>query len=80
MLTRQRLRLAAPTSLLFLFILVYTGMHVLTWTLIRYRLPVDAILLIFTGLALSAISSRLLRIGYTYFPHRFYQFEHLWER
>jgi hypothetical protein len=38
---------------------VYTLIHVLTWTLIRYRLPVDAILVIFAGLALVDLASRV---------------------
>lgn len=33
-------------SLLLLFAIVYTGIHLATWTLIRYRLPVDVVLLI----------------------------------
>lgn len=44
--------LASPFFLLYLFMLIYTGIHVLTWTLIRYRLPIDAILVIFAALAL----------------------------
>lgn len=43
--------LASPFTLVFLFILVYTGLHLLTWTLVRYRLPVDALLMVFAGLA-----------------------------
>ena len=43
-------RLASPFMLVYLFLLVYTGIHVLTWTLIRYRLPLDAFLVIFAGL------------------------------
>ncbi len=38
--------------LLMTFCLEYTLIHVLTWTLIRYRLPVDAVLIIFAGLGL----------------------------
>ncbi|MCI0519387.1 MAG: glycosyltransferase family 39 protein [Chloroflexi bacterium] len=34
------------------FMTAYTGIHLLTWALIRYRLPVDAVLLLFAGLAL----------------------------
>jgi hypothetical protein len=45
-------RLASPFTLVYLFLLVYTGIHVLTWTLIRYRLPLDAFLVIFAGLTL----------------------------
>lgn len=44
--------LASPFTLIYLFILVYTGIHVFTWTLVRYRLPIDAFLTIFAGLAL----------------------------
>ena len=48
-----------PALLLLLFAGVYTAVHVLTWTLIRYRLPVDAIMLIFAAIALLEI--RMLR-------------------
>lgn len=37
--------------LLVLFTGVYSLIHLLTWALIRYRLPVDAVLLIFAGLS-----------------------------
>jgi 4-amino-4-deoxy-L-arabinose transferase-like glycosyltransferase len=53
--------LASPKFLLVLFALVYTGVHVLTWTLVRYRLPVDAVLLVFAGLALDAIAVYLFQ-------------------
>ena len=53
-------RLASPFTLLYLFMLVYTGIHVLTWTLIRYRLPVDVILVIFAGVALVDIVERVM--------------------
>jgi len=51
--------LLPQTLLLYLFVVVYTGIHVLTWTLIRYRLPVDAVLLVFAGAALVDLQSRL---------------------
>jgi 4-amino-4-deoxy-L-arabinose transferase-like glycosyltransferase len=44
-------------SLLYLFIAVYTLIHLLSWALIRYRLPVDAILLIFAALPIAKIFS-----------------------
>jgi len=47
-----RVWLASPFALVYLFILVYTGIHVLTWTLVRYRLPIDAFLLMFAALAI----------------------------
>lgn len=43
--------LSSPFALVFLFILVYTGLHLLTWTLVRYRLPVDALLMVFAGVS-----------------------------
>jgi len=52
--------LASPFTLLYLFMLVYTGIHVLTWTLIRYRIPVDVILVIFAGYALVDLLERVL--------------------
>ncbi len=44
--------ISSPFFLLYFFIIIYTGIHVLTWTLIRYRLPVDAVLVIFAGIAI----------------------------
>jgi hypothetical protein len=38
---------------------IYTTIHLLTWTLVRYRLPVDAILIIFAGLALVELARRI---------------------
>ncbi len=40
---------AAPGVLLLLFIVVYSAIHLLSWALIRYRLPVDALGLIFAA-------------------------------
>ncbi|MBK9925989.1 MAG: glycosyltransferase family 39 protein [Anaerolineales bacterium] len=51
--------LLSPQGLLMLFALVYSGAHILTWTLIRYRLPVDAVLIPFAGLALYDVAQRL---------------------
>jgi hypothetical protein len=55
-LSRVRWRDFAP---LYLFVAAYAGVHLLSWALIRYRLPVDAVLLVFAGLALSTLSARL---------------------
>ena len=38
-----------PCVLLLLFIAVYSAIHLLSWALIRYRLPVDAVALIFAA-------------------------------
>lgn len=53
--------LLSPEGLLMLFTVVYSGVHILTWTLIRYRLPVDAGLIPFAGLALVDIARRFFR-------------------
>jgi 4-amino-4-deoxy-L-arabinose transferase-like glycosyltransferase len=53
-------KLRSPASLMLLVSLLYTGMHLLTWALVRYRLPVDAMLLIFAGLALVDLWDRLV--------------------
>jgi len=53
--------IVSPISILFIFILVYSTIHLLSWTLIRYRLPVDAILLLFAGFAISDISTRVVK-------------------
>lgn len=58
--TSWRERLASPFTLLYLFMLVYAGIHVLTWTLIRYRIPVDVILVIFAGYGLLDLAERIL--------------------
>lgn len=39
-------------KILLIFCIVYSGIHILTWALIRYRLPVDAILLVFAAIGL----------------------------
>jgi hypothetical protein len=48
--------------ILYLFILVYTTIHLLTWTLIRYRIPLDAILIIFSALCFQFMVKRPNRI------------------
>ena len=44
--------------LLVLFIIVYTMIHLLSWTLIRYRLPVDAVAVVFAALPLARLGKR----------------------
>lgn len=48
---KVRRRTLANASLLLLFVSFYTVIHLLSWALVRYRLPVDAIMLIYAGLA-----------------------------
>ena len=47
--------------LVLLFAAVYTAIHLLSWALIRYRLPVDAVLIPFAGLAVYETGQRLSR-------------------
>ncbi|MEJ2706546.1 MAG: glycosyltransferase family 39 protein [Anaerolineales bacterium] len=49
----------SPIVLLYAFILIYSLIHILTWTLIRYRLPVDAVLILFAGLAVVNLLERI---------------------
>ncbi|NJM41786.1 MAG: hypothetical protein HC853_14010 [Anaerolineae bacterium] len=46
-------------SLLYVFIVVYVGIHISTWALVRYRLPVDAVLLVFAAYGLANLFYRL---------------------
>jgi hypothetical protein len=44
--------LERPTTLLYLFMVFYTFLHIFTWAMPRYRLPVDAVAMPFVALAL----------------------------
>lgn len=46
-------------GLLLAFALVYTVIHVFSWTLVRYRLPIDAVLVIFSAAGLLDLLSRV---------------------
>jgi 4-amino-4-deoxy-L-arabinose transferase-like glycosyltransferase len=52
---------SSPVGLLILFVLIYSAIHLLTWALIRYRLPVDAVLIPFAALALSDLYSKVAK-------------------
>ncbi len=47
--------------LLHVFIVVYSAIHLLSWALVRYRLPMDALLLIFAAYGLAHLADRLRR-------------------
>ena len=49
--------------ILYVWILVYTAVHLASWTLVRYRLPVDAVLLVFAALALASVTRRFGRVN-----------------
>jgi 4-amino-4-deoxy-L-arabinose transferase-like glycosyltransferase len=57
----SRRALSSEALILYLFIVVYTTIHLLSWTLIRYRLPIDAVFLIFAGAALVKLQEKLSR-------------------
>jgi hypothetical protein len=40
-------------------LLVYTGVHLLTWAYVRYRLPIDPLLILFAALAIDDLLTRL---------------------
>lgn len=53
--------LSSGALLLYIFVASYTAMHLLSWALVRYRLPVDAVLLLFAAVTMVAIQARLTR-------------------
>jgi len=56
---------AAPGLLLILFITVYSAIHLLSWALIRYRLPVDALGLIFAARGLYWVYIKIFTVQET---------------
>ncbi len=46
-------------AVLYLFMLIFSGIHLLSWPSLRYRLPVDAVLMIFAGSALLELARQL---------------------
>jgi len=51
--------ISSSEGLLMLFAIIYSGIHLLTWALIRYRLPVDAVLIPFSALAVVNFIDRM---------------------
>ncbi len=51
----------SSSFLLQLYALLYTAIHLMSWSLIRYRLPVDAILILFAAFGILHIVSRRRR-------------------
>lgn len=56
---RSKPLLKQPLGLLYIYIAVYAAVHILSWTLIRYRLPIDAILVVFAGYGLIDLINRI---------------------
>lgn len=48
-------------SLLYVFIGVYSAIHLLSWAIVRYRLPMDALLLVFAAHGFTQLVARLRR-------------------
>lgn len=55
----RRPEFVRQNALLFLFAAFYTLMHILTWAMVRYRLPVDAALMPLAALALVELAQRV---------------------
>lgn len=60
--TRRRWRDLLP---LYLFLLVHTTVYSLSWTMIRYRVPMDAILLVFAAAAVVKLGERIGVISFS---------------
>jgi 4-amino-4-deoxy-L-arabinose transferase-like glycosyltransferase len=58
-LPKSKLAFSSPIFLLLFFAVFYSAIHLLSWALIRYRLPVDAVMLVFAGLAFADLAQRL---------------------
>jgi hypothetical protein len=41
--------------IIYQFIIVYASIHFLSWTLIRYRLPIDAFLILFASMSVERL-------------------------
>lgn len=46
-------------SVIYQFIVVYASIHLLSWTLIRYRLPIDVFMIVFAALALESLLRKI---------------------
>ncbi len=55
----QRVFVFTPLALILLFAVFYSVMHIFTWAMPRYRLPVDAVMLPFAALAVIDLARRL---------------------
>lgn len=51
-----------PVALWLGFFLFYNAIHLASWASIRYRLPTDAVMLIFAGLALTRVGEWILSV------------------
>lgn len=56
---RGKAAILDPVGLLTLFVVFYSLIHLLSWALIRYRLPVDAVLVVFAGYGMVDLAKRI---------------------
>ena len=61
--------LISPSGLLILFIGIYAVVHLLTWALIRYRLPIDAVLIPFAAFSLLQVFEQITKRTARYAPN-----------
>jgi len=59
LISQGRRSFSSEMLILYLFIITYAAIHLLSWALIRYRLPIDAVLIIFASTALVEIWMKL---------------------
>lgn len=60
---KRFLLLPDPVALSLLFVVFYSVLHILTWAMTRYRLPVDAVLLSFAALGVLTVGQFVARIA-----------------
>jgi len=60
--------LLQPGSLLLLFFLVYVGVHLLSWAGIRYRLPADAVMLVFAAHSFYSLLIKVIKRRENHLP------------
>jgi hypothetical protein len=58
-------------ELVYIFILFYSLLHLMTWSMVRYRLPVDALLLIFAALGILDLTNRVPALRIWEWPIRY---------
>jgi hypothetical protein len=59
LISQGRRLLSSEILILYLFIMIYTAIHLLSWALIRYRLPIDAVLIVFASATLVEVQTKL---------------------
>jgi hypothetical protein len=61
-LTARRVREGPALVLIYLFAVIYSLVHLLSWTLVRYRLPVDAVLMPMAAIAVLDLAARARKL------------------